>query len=482
VAIIAGAIHVMQAMITISPVHVAIVGAGPSGFYAAEALLRSGLPVRVDMIERLPTPFGLVRSGVAPDHPKLKQPILVYERIAHTPGFNFLGNVQVGRDVTVAELSATYHAVVFACGAEADRRMGIPGEDLPRSHTATEFVGWFNGHPDYRDRTFDLGQETVAVVGQGNVAADVCRILAKPVDELRTTDIAEHALDALAQSRVREIHVIGRRGPVQAKFTTKELRELGEIAGCSTLADPGDLTLNAESKIELTDRNNLNAPGNMALFRTFAARKSTAGQRAVRFRFHLSPVALMGGGQVEKLILTRNRLEGPSFAQIAQATDETVELDCGLVFRSIGYRGVAIPGLPFDGALGTVTHTRGRVIEGAAILPGLYVTGWLKRGPTGIIGTNRADSVETVESLLADLAKGCDREKRGAEAVGELLEKRGVRMFNYQDWSMLDTAEISRGKPKGKPREKFTRIGEMLAVSTGREAGRSITSGATARS
>jgi ferredoxin/flavodoxin---NADP+ reductase len=283
-------------MNAIPAIHVAIVGAGPSGFYAAEALLRSGLPVRVDMIERLPTPFGLVRSGVAPDHPKLKQPILVYERIARTSGFNFFGNVQVGRDVTVAELRATHHAVVFACGAEADRRMGIPGENLPGSHTATEFVGWFNGHPDYRDQTFDLGLETVAIVGQGNVAADVCRILAKPVDELRSTDIAEHALDALARSRVREVHVIGRRGPVQVKFTTKELRELGEIAGCSTLADAADLVLNAESETELTDRNNLNGPGNIALFRAFAARKLGVGQRAIRFRFHLSPVALVGNG------------------------------------------------------------------------------------------------------------------------------------------------------------------------------------------
>jgi len=453
-------------MNAIPAIRVAIVGAGPSGFYAAEALLRSGLPVQVDMIERLPTPFGLVRSGVAPDHPKLKQPILVYERIARTPGFNFFGNVQVGRDITVAELRATHHAVVFACGAETDRRMGIPGEDLPRSHTATEFVGWFNGHPDYRDQTFDLSQETVAIVGQGNVAADVCRILAKPVDELRSTDIAEHALDALGRSRVREIHVIGRRGPVQAKFTTKELRELGEIVQCSTLADAADLALNADSETELSDRNNLNAPGNIALFCAFAARKPAVGQRAIRFRFHLSPVALVGDGRVEKLILTRNRLEGPPFAQFARPTDETVQLDCGLVFRSIGYRGVAIPGLPFNDALGTVPHTRGRVLDGAVTLPGLYVTGWLKRGPTGIIGTNRADSVETVESLLADLSKGCTLGKRGAEAVGELLEARGVRVFNYQNWSMLDTAEISRGKLKGKPREKFTRIDEMLAVST----------------
>lgn len=453
-------------MNSISPIHVAIVGAGPSGFYAAEALIRSAVPVRVDMIERLPTPFGLVRSGVAPDHPKLKQPTMVYERIARMPAFNFLGHVNVGRDVTVAELRATHHAVLFACGAETDRRMGIPGENLIGSHTATEFVGWFNGHPAYRDRMFDLQQEVVAIVGQGNVAADVCRILAKPADELRNTDIAEHALDALAHSNVREIHVIGRRGPVQAKFTTKELRELGEIPGCATLVDSADLLLNAESETELIDRNNFNGPSNIELFRAFAGRKPTAGQRVIRFRFHLSPVALIGDDHVKKLILTRNCLEGPPFAQIARPINESVELDCGLVFRSIGYRGVAIPGLPFDDTLGTVPHKAGRVLSGSATLPGLYVTGWLKRGPTGIIGTNRADSVETVESLLADLSKDCNEERRGAEALGELLERRRVRVFNYRDWSMLDTAEISRGKLKGKPREKFTRIDEMLSIPT----------------
>jgi ferredoxin/flavodoxin---NADP+ reductase len=448
-------------------IHVAIIGAGPSGFYAAEALLRSGLSVRVDMIERLPTPFGLVRSGVAPDHPKLKEAILVYDRIARVPGFNFMGNVSVGRDVSVAELRATHHAVVFACGAETDRRMGILGEDLPGSHTATEFVGWFNGHPDYRDRAFDLSQEVVVIVGQGNVAADVCRILAKSVDQLRTTDIAEHALDALAQSKVREIHVVGRRGPAQAKFTTKELRELGEIVGCATLAEPAELALNAESEGELADRSNLNGPRNFELFRAFASRKPGLARRTLWFRFYLSPATLCGGGRVEKMVLTRNRLEGPPFAQVARPTDETIELPCGLVFRSIGYRGVPIPGLPLDEALGTVPHARGRVLDGAATLPGLYVTGWLKRGPTGIIGTNRADSVETVGSLLADLPKLCHADRRGSEALRPLLVARGVRVLSYQNWLAIDSAEIERGKPRDKPREKFTRVQEMLAIPHG---------------
>ena len=279
------------------------------------------------------------------------------------------------------------------------------------------------------------------------------------------TDIAEHALDALAESGVKEIHVIGRRGPVQAKFTTKELRELGEIVDCSALVDPAELTLNAESEAEIAHRSNINGPGNLSLFRAFASRKTRFGRRTIWFRFHLSPTALIGNGRVEKIILTRNLLEGAPFAQVARPTEEQIELPCGLVFRSIGYRGVPIPGLPFDESRGTVPHSSGRVADGLETLEGLYVTGWLKRGPTGIIGTNRADSVETVQSLLAELPKICDREKPGAEALRPLLAGRGIRVLNYQDWLMIDAAEIDRGKPKGKPREKFTRIHEMLAVS-----------------
>ena len=450
-------------------IHVAIVGAGPSGFYAAEALLRSGLPVRVDMIERLPTPFGLVRSGVAPDHPKLKEAILVYDRIARAPGFNFLGNVSVGRDVSVAELRATHHAVVFACGAETDRRMGIPGEDLSGSYTATEFVGWFNGHPDYRDRTFDLSQEAVAIVGQGNVAADVCRILAKPVAQLRTTDIADHALNALAESRVKEIHVIGRRGPVQAKFTTKELRELGEIVDCATLVDPAELALNAESEAELAHRSNVNGPGNLSLFRAFASRKAVFGRRTIWFRFHLSPAALIGEGHVEKMILTRNLLEGVPFAQVARPTEEEIELPCGLVFRSIGYRGVPIPGLPFEESRGTVPHAswpgggrRRKCWRVCTSQDGSSADQPASSGPTVPIVWRQ------LQSLLAELPKICDREKQGAEALRPLLEGRGIRVLNYQNWLMINSAEIDRGKPKGKPREKFTRIHEMLAVSPDR--------------
>lgn len=443
-----------------NPLRVAIVGSGPSGFYAAEALFKSDHTVTVDMIERLPAPFGLVRNGVAPDHPKLKQPIQVYDKIAQTQGFNFVGNVTVGRDVTVEELSATHHAILFTCGAETDRRLGVPGEDLPGSHTATEFVGWYNGHPDFQDRVFDLGQEVAVVIGQGNVAADVARMLAKSADELATTDITQHALEALAASRVREIHVIGRRGPAQAKFTSKELRELGELANCSAIVDPLDLRLNSESVTELADKNNYTAAKNVELFQSWAASPVSDKARRIVFHFLASPVELRGEGRLERLVLERNRLEGAPFAQVARGTGERFELACGLLFRSVGYRGMPIPGVPFDHQRCVFPNDNGRVV-GAS---GLYAAGWIKRGPTGIIGTNRADAVATVATLLGDLEKLDPAAKPGADGLHALLARRGIKVVNYRDWQRIDAQEIERGKPKDKPREKFTRVEEMLAA------------------
>lgn len=442
-----------------NPLRIAVVGSGPSGFYAAEALLRSGLAVGVDMLERLAAPFGLVRHGVAPDHPKLKEAILVYDRIARMPGFAFFGNVTVGRDIGVDDLRRTHHAIVFACGAEADRRLGIPGEDLPGSHTATEFVGWYNGHPDYRDRVFDLSGEVAVVIGQGNVAADVCRILAKSVDELRHTDIAEHALACLAESRIREIHLVGRRGPAQAKFTPKELRELGELADCVPVVDSADLALNPESEAELADKRNDGSLKNVEILRGFALRTPGSERRRLYFHFLKSPVALLGGGRLEGVELVRNRLEGEPFRQAARPIGQTEVLKCGILFRSIGYGGVPIPGIPFDEQKGIFPNRDGRLVGGdGAPLPGLYATGWIKRGPSGIIGTNRADSVATVQALLDDLPILDPAEKPGAD--GLRLESRRV---DYAGWLRIDAAEVRCGEPKGKPREKFTRIDEMLA-------------------
>ena len=447
-----------------NPVRVAIVGSGPSGFYATEALFRSEPVVLVDMFERLPSPFGLVRSGVAPDHPKLKQPIQVYQRIADTPQFRFLGNVTVGRDISVEELLTSYHAVIFTCGAETDRKLGIAGEDLVGSYTATEFVGWYNGHPDYRDRVFDLSHENAVVIGQGNVAVDVCRILCKTVDELKHTDIAQHALEALAKSKIRNIYMIGRRGPAQAKFTHTELRELGELADCDAVVDPNDLELNPASRAELEDRSNRVQIKSYEVLKAFASRPSPTRHRRCYLQFLKSPIELKGNGKLERVVLMRNRLEGEPSHQVARETGETGELACGVLFRSIGYRGVPVPGVPFDERRGVFPNKDGRIVDGAHIVPGLYTAGWIKRGPTGIIGTNREDSVATVNSLLADLPSFEATAKPGGDGVLATLEGRGVRVVSYADWQQVDAAEIKRGAAVDKPREKFTSVQEMLAV------------------
>jgi len=447
-----------------TPLRVAVVGSGPSGFYATEALFKCGKSVTVDMYERLPMPYGLVRSGVAPDHPKLKQAILVYDKIARHPAFRLIGNVTVGRDLSVQELRHAYHAVIFTCGAETDRQLSIPGEDLPGSYTATEFVGWYNGHPDYRDRRFDLSQEVAVIIGQGNVAADVCRILAKTVDELKHTDIAEHALDALAESRVREIHVIGRRGPAQAKFTSKELRELGELADADAVVDPADLSLNPQSVAEIAAKSNEVGAKNVQLFHGFLADPLRPKTRRCVFHFLRSPVELLGVSRVEKLLLEKNRLEGAPFDQVARGTGEKVELPCGILFRSIGYKGLPIDGLPFDDRKGVFPNIEGRVRDGSGAVPGVYCAGWIKRGPTGIIGTNRADSVATVNALLADLESLTPGPAAGAEVIYPMLAQRNVRPISFDEWLKIDAAEIGRGTPKGKPREKFTRLDEMLRV------------------
>lgn len=449
------------------PLRVAVVGAGPSGFYAAEALIKSDAAVRVDLIERLPAPFGLVRNGVAPDHPKLKQAIEVYRKIAEHPEFNYVGNVTVGRDVTSDELKRTHHAVIYTCGAETDRALGIEGEDLPGSHTATEFVGWYNGHPDYRDRRFDLSGKTAVVIGQGNVAIDVARILAKSVNDLKHTDIAEHALEVLAQSRIENIHVVGRRGPAQAKFTTKELREFADLANCRAFIDPAELELNEASAAEIADKKGVVNKKNMELFRRFSQTEDEGKLRTCRFTFLKSPVRLEGGERLERVIFEENELQGEPFAQSARGAGKTFAFDCDVLFRSIGYRGVAIPGVPFHEKWGVFPNREGRVTaeQDGDVVPGIYTAGWIKRGPSGIIGTNRACAVETVKSLLADVAV-LDGDQGGAKDLYRILDGRGVKYIGYSQWKRIDDAEVERGKDKGKPREKYTRVAEMLETAS----------------
>jgi ferredoxin/flavodoxin---NADP+ reductase len=437
---------------------VAVVGSGPAGFYAAGALLSADPPVEVDMIERLPTPWGLVRLGVAPDHPKLKTVSRAFERIAEQPGFRFLGNVELGRDLTHDDLVRLYDAVIYAVGAQTDRRLGIPGEDLPGSWAATELVAWYNGHPDYQQLEFDLDVERAVVIGNGNVALDVARMLALTREELAPTDATDASIEAIVASPLREIVVVGRRGPAQAAFTTPELQEMGELAGADVIVDPAELE-GAEPK-------DTNSERNLAVLRDFAARESADKPRRVVFRFFHSPVAILGEDRVEGVDLVRNELDAN---ERAAPTDEHGTISCGLVFRSVGYQGVELPGVPFDPATGTIPN------EGGRVSPGVYCAGWIKRGPTGVIGTNKKDAAETVETLLEDAAAGRLEPKPDATAaaVDALLFERGVDVVEYDGWMAIDEAERAAGEKSGRPRIKLCSWDDLLAAAERRatEAG-----------
>ena len=434
---------------------VAVVGSGPAGFYAAGALLDADVPIEVDMIERLPTPWGLVRLGVAPDHPKLKSVSRAFERIAEKPGFRFFGNVEVGRDLSHADLLRVYDAVVYAFGAQTDKRLGIPGEDLPGSWSATEFVAWYNGHPDHQELPFDLNVERAVVIGNGNVALDVARMLALTPEELAPTDTTDPAIDAIGAAPLREIVIVGRRGPAQASWTTQELKEMGELAGSDVQVDAAELEGAAEDDTH-TRRN-------MEVLREFAAREPSGKPLVVRFLFFRSPVAIHGDAKVEAVELVRNRLEEQDGRLIAVATDEHETLECGLVFRSVGYRGVGLPDVPFDERRGTILNEGGRVVGEAQT----YCAGWIKRGPTGIIGTNKKDATETVALLLEDLEQGriAHKEEVTAEAVESLLAERGVDAVVYSGWSSIDEVERAAGEKLGRPRVKLRSWEELLQAA-----------------
>ncbi|MBA2424418.1 MAG: FAD-dependent oxidoreductase [Actinobacteria bacterium] len=449
------------------PLRVAVVGSGPAAFYAAGHLLASTDPVaEVDMIERLPTPWGLVRLGVAPDHPNLKTVSRAFERIAERPGFRFFGNVEVGQDVSHAELMDLYDAVVYAVGAQTDRRLGIPGEDLPGSWAATELVAWYNGHPDFQDLPFDLSGERAVVIGNGNVALDVARMLALTREELGPTDTTDAAIEAIAGSGIREIVVLGRRGPVQAAWTPTELQEMGELAGADVLVDPSELELDPASDAELDGASNI-VRRNVEILRGFAARKPTIKPRIVRLRFRVSPVAILGNERVEGVEIVKNRLEPDGKGSVrAVATDEREAISSGLVFRSVGYRGVQLPGTPFDEASGTLPNADGRVLDESGMpLPGVYAAGWIKRGPTGVIGTNKKDATETVDHLLEDARAGRLPRVESQASIEDLLAEREVEAVMYAGWTAIDAHERARGEGQGRPRVKLCTWGELLAAA-----------------
>lgn len=447
------------------PLRIAIVGAGPAGFYAAGALLQQeDFPVAIDLFDRLPTPYGLVRYGVAPDHQKIKLVIRVYEKTARDPRVRYFGNVDLGDDLSVEDLKRLYDQVVYAVGAATDRELGIPGEDLRGSHSATEFVAWYNAHPDFADRRFDFSARSVVVVGVGNVAVDVIRILAKTRDELATTDIADPALEVLAGSKIEEIHVLSRRGPVQAKFSAAELREVAELESADVVVSPADLALDAESEKQLAE--DPPAQKNLAILRELAQRPMLGKPRRIYLHFLVSPVEIVGTeGRVSSVVIEHNRLERRADGRLAaRGTGKTEELEAGLVFRSIGYLGVPISGVPFDERRGVIPNREGRVTsaDGGEACPREYVVGWAKRGPTGLIGTNKMDAVETVKHMLEDAASIDRGSGEGPAAIETLLRKRGVHWVSFADWEVLDRLEKERGSASGRPRVKFLSREEML--------------------
>lgn len=453
-----------------TPLRVAIVGAGPSGFYAAEHILKDGdLHAQVDLFDRLPTPFGLVRGGVAPDHPKIKSVIRVYEKTAAREGFRFFGNVKIGHDVEVEDLERLYHAIVFTVGCETDRQLGIPGEDLPGSHAATAFVGWYNAHPDYADEDFDLSGERAVVIGNGNVAMDVARMLALTDHELRQTDTADHAIEMLDRKGIREIVVLGRRGPAQAAFTNPEVKELGEMEDADVVVDQAEVELDPASAAFLaSEEADKTTKVNVETLREFSQRAPAGKRQRIVLRFLSSPAEIKGDGKVESIVVGRNELVEEGGTLRARDTGEREELECGLVLRSVGYTGVPIQGVPFDDERGLILNEGGRVLDShdAGHKVGHYTAGWIKRGPSGVIGTNKKDALETVRNLLADVESGAliQPESPDPVSIEELLSERGIRFVSFEDWRAIDQAEVGRGEPHGRPRVKFVRVEEMLGT------------------
>jgi len=452
-----------------NPLRVAIVGSGPAGFYTVSNFLKhTDLCVEMDMFERLPTPFGLVRAGVAPDHQKYKTVTRAYDKSAQHPSFRFFGNVEYGTDITLADLKEHYHQVMFATGAPSDRNLGIPGEDLIGSHSATDFVAWYNGHPDCTGFEFDLSQENVAVIGLGNVAIDVARILCKTDAELMTTDMADYALDALRASKVKNVYVLGRRGPAQAAFTPPEIKEMGELEDADVFVPVAEVTLDPASVAELEASGDKNVKKNVAVIEEFSQRTVHDKSRHLTIRFLVSPTELIGeDGKVTAIRIVKNEAYADDKGNVkARATDEEEIIPVGMVFRSVGYRGAPVAEIPFDDYNGTIRNIEGRITDDTDnALPGMYVAGWIKRGPTGVIGTNKTDAQETVNHMAEDARSGVVFEgAKSAEAIVALLKSRKLDVITYSDWNKIDQHEVSKGEASNRPRVKLTNIDEMLEV------------------
>ncbi len=449
---------------------VAIIGSGPAGFYACEHLFkRNEHNFSIDMFDKLPTPHGLVRSGVAPDHQKIKSVTRVYDKIASNENFRFFGLVEYGKHITIDDLKRHYHIIIFATGAQTDRKMNIPGENLEGSHTATEFVAWYNGHPDYKDYRFDLSQEKVAIVGVGNVAVDVARILCRTEQELMQTDIADYALEALKKSKVKEVYLLGRRGPAQAAFTNPEVRELGNLDDAHAITRIEEVELDEFTRELLENEEDRSLVKKIEILNSYSEDIEFEKSKKLHIRFLVSPVEIIGNeeGSVKAIKLVKNELYRTDDGSLRpRATDETEELEVGLVFRSIGYHGVPLPEVPFHEKWGVIHNEKGRVIDPETQLHvhGIYSTGWIKRGPTGVIGTNKLDSGETVECIVEDIESGSilSPEAPDPRHLADLINERQPQHFSYKDWLRLNELEILKGEEQGRPRVKYTSIDDML--------------------
>ena len=450
------------------PLRVAIIGSGPAGFYTVSNFLKhKELHVEMDMFERLPTPFGLVRSGVAPDHQKYKTVTRAFDKSAQNTNFRFYGNVTYGEHLTLDDLKQRYHQIIVCSGASSDRSLDVPGEDLTGSYSATDFVAWYNGHPDYVDYEFDLNQESAAIVGLGNVAVDVARILCKTDDELKDSDIADHAMEALRGSKVKKVYILGRRGPVQAAYTPPEIKEVGELEDTDVIVLRDEAELDDASRDEMETKGDRNTQKNVAVIQAFPDRQLQGKTKQLTIRFLVSPTDIVGeDGQVTAIKIVKNEAYRSDDGSVrARATEQEEIIPVGLVFRSVGYRGLPVPEIPFNENWGTIYNDHGRVTnESGEVQTGLYTAGWIKRGPTGVIGTNKTDAQETVNAMVEDLKAGkiLDPAFSDREAAAVMIEEKQPDVISWEDWVKIDQAEVEKGQKTNRPRVKFTRVSDML--------------------